>query len=209
MTSEATRTHRSIVVLKLPTTVSGLGACAQRIVTSMTGNPSFATPVPALATVTAAIGDFQTAEAGALTRMIGAAATRNARRAALVQLLEQLRTYVQTVADASVDEGEAIILGAGMSVRKTPVFPPRVFAATPGDVSGSVKLVTAAAARRAAYVWEYSLDAGKTWVAMPSTLRAKTTVAGLPVGTTVEFRYQALTQAGEGDWSQTVSLLVR
>src|ERR1700723_805213 len=102
MTREATRTHRSIAVLKLPTTVSGLGGRAQ------------------------------------------------------------LRPYVETVADASVDEGEAIILGAGMSVRKTPVFPPRVFAATPGDVSGSVKLVTAAAARRAAEGWGGNPDPGPT-----------------------------------------------
>src|SRR6202021_2471519 len=98
-----------------------------------------------------AVNDFQSAEAGALARTKGAAATRNAKRKALVQLLEQLKTYVQTVADASASDSEGIILSAGMAVRKTAVRPPRVFDAVPGDVSGSVKLVAAAAARRASY----------------------------------------------------------
>jgi hypothetical protein len=209
MTTESNQTHRSVAVLKLPTKVSGLAAAALQIVASMTGNANFATPTPALATVTAAITDYQTAEAAALARTKGAAATRNAKRKALVQLLEQLMTYVQTVADASVADGEGIILSAGMAVRKTAVHPPRVFNATQGSVSGSVKLITAAAAKRASYNWQYSIDGGKTWVDMPSTLQAKTTVAGLPVGTTVEFRYQPLTETGEGNWSQVVSLLVK
>ena len=209
MTTESKQTHRSVAVLKLPTKVAGLGASAQQIVTCMTNNANFATPVPSLATVTAANSDFQTAEAAALARTKGAAATRNAKRKTLVQLLEQLMTYVQTVADASVADGEGIILSAGMAVRKTAVHPPRVFNAEQGAVSGSVKLIAAAAAKRASYNWQYSVDGGKTWVTMLSTLQAKTTVAGLPVGTTVQFRYQALTKTGEGNWSQVVSLLVK
>jgi len=126
-----------------------------------------------------------------------------------LQLLEQLKTYVQTVADASASDSEGIIQSAGMAVRKTAVRAPRVFNAVQGDVSGSVKLVTASAGHRAAYNWQYSLDGGKTWVVIPSTLQAKTTVAGLTAGTTVEFRYQALTKTGEGNWSQVVSLLVK
>ena len=137
MTSEATQTHRSIVVLKLPTKVSGLAATAQQMVTSMTGNAAFPTPAPALATVSSAISDFQTAEAAALVRTKGATATRNAKRRALVQLLEQLKTYVQTVADASASDSEGIIQSAGMAVRKTAVRAPRVFNAVQGDVSGS------------------------------------------------------------------------
>jgi hypothetical protein len=199
MTSEATQTHRSVAVLKLPNKVSGLAAISQQMVTSMTGNAAFPSPVPALATVTSAISDFQTAEAAALARTKGAAATRNAKRKALVQLLEQLKTYVQTVADASVSDGEGIIQSAGMAVRKTAVRAPRVFNAVQGDVTGSVKLVAASAGHRAAYNWQYSIDGGKTWVAMPGTLQAKTTVAGLTAGTTVEFRYQALTKTGEGN----------
>ena len=63
-----------------------------------------------------------------------------------------------------------------MSVRKTTVRPPRVFSARPGPVAGSATLVTASAARRASYEWEYSLDGGKTWVNAPPSLQTKTTL---------------------------------
>jgi hypothetical protein len=45
-------------------------------------------------------------------------------------------------------------------------------------------------------------------VSAPSTLQAKTTITGLPVGTSVLFRYRTLTKTGEGDWSQGLALLV-
>jgi hypothetical protein len=209
MTVNVKLTHRTLASLKLPTKISALTAYAQGIVTAMTSNPEFPNPVPLLATVTTAINDFQTAETAALTRAKGAAATRNARRTALIQLLEQLKTYVQPVADANLDKGAAVVQGAGMAVRKTPVHTPRVFALKPGTVSGSVKVHAAAAARRASYDWEYSIDGGKTWLATPSSLQAKTTVAGLPVGTSVQFRYRPVTKTGPGDWSQPLAILVK
>ena len=208
MTTKDNTTHRSLAVLKLPNKVAGLGPYALQIVASMTGNASFPTPTPTLATVSAAVTDYQNAEASALARAKGAAATRNAKRKALVQLLELLKAYVQTVADASASDSEGIILSAGMAVKKTPVRAPRIFEAQQEPVSGSVKLVAPAAARRASYNWEYSTD-GKTWVTVPSTLQAKTVVTGLTAGTTVQFRYQPLIKTGEGNWSQIVSLLVK
>ena len=86
---------------------------------------------------------------------------------------------------------------------------PRVFSAVQGAVNGTAKLVTASAGPRASYEWQYSVDGGKTWVAALATLQAKTTVTGLTSGTTVEFRYLAVTRTGQGDWSAPVSLLVR
>ena len=71
-----------------------------------------------------------------------------------------------------------------------------------------MKVVAPAAARRASYDWEYSVDGGKTWVAVPHTLQARTTVTGLPTLTTVQFRYFATVKEGEGTWSQPISILV-
>jgi hypothetical protein len=70
------------------------------------------------------------------------------------------------------------------------------------------KVIAVAAARRAAYDWQYSSDGGKTWTTAPSTLQAKTTVAGLVPGSTVHFKFRAVTKTGEEDWSQPVSLMV-
>jgi hypothetical protein len=96
-----------------------------------------------------------------------------------------------------------------MPLKKTPVRKPRVFGVEQGAVSGAVKLVTASAGNRASYDWESSIDGGKTWAALPSTLQAKTSVTGLPAGTTAQFRYRAVTKTGVADWSQPVSLLVK
>ncbi len=99
MATTTNKAHRSLAVLDLPKRINVLITYANSVVEGMTGNTSFPTPLPALATVTAAIADLQTAETAALARTKGAAATRDAKRAVLVSLLQSLRTYVQSIAD--------------------------------------------------------------------------------------------------------------
>jgi hypothetical protein len=209
MTTPINSVHRTVASLKLPGTVPALITYAQGIVKGMTGNTAFPTPSPSLPTVTAAINDLQTAETAALARTKGAVATRNEKRIALASLLQLQRAYIQSVADAAAENAPSIIQSAGIAVRKTPVRAPRVFEAKPGALSGTVKLVAPAAARRASYDWEYSIDGAKSWVAVPGTLQARTTVTGLTPVSTVQFRYCAVTQTGQGDWSAPVSLLVK
>ena len=206
-TTKATTRHTT-VALKLPLSVSALITYAGGIVKRMTGNPSFPNPTPTLAAVSAAIDDLQAAETAALARTKGAVATRNDKRAALVLLLKQLRGYIQTTADASAENGAALIESSGVAVRKTTTRRARAFTAKAGAVSGSAKVIATAAGRRASYEWQYSTDGGKTWIAAPVTLQAKTTIAGLAPGATVLFKYRAVTKAGEGDWSQAASLVI-
>jgi hypothetical protein len=209
MTTSAKIVRLAFASLLLPSKVADLIAYATRIIAAMTGNPLFPTPTPPLPTVTAALGDLQTAETAALARTQGAATTRNEKRAALVIMLRQLRGYVQSIADATPENGPSIIESAAMAVRKTPVRAAQAFAVKQGVVSGSARVTGIVAARRASYEWQYSLDGGKTWVATAGTLKASVTVTGLPVGTAVQFRYRAITKAGEGDWSQAVVLVVK
>jgi hypothetical protein len=207
----STTTHRArhtIVALKLPLSVSALITYAKGMVTRMTANPSFPNPTPTIAAVSAAIDDLQVAETAALARTKGAVATRNDKRTALVLLLKQLRGYIQTTADASAENGAAIIESAGTAVRKTPTRLARAFAAKPGAVSGTVKLAARKAGQRASYEWQHSTDGGKTWITAPVTLQAKTTIAGFAPGATVLFKYRPVTKAGEGDWSQPASLMI-
>jgi hypothetical protein len=200
--------HRSIVSLKLPTRIQALITYGGGIVKALTGNPSFPTLVPMLVTLTAAIAELQTAETAALARTKGAVITRDEKRTALVQLLQQLKGPIQAAADANLENGASIIASAGVEVKKTMVRSPRVFGAKPGAVTGTAKLFTASAGHRASYEWEYSTDGGKTWVTTPVTLQAKTTVLGLTAGTTVQFRNRPVTKAGEGNWTQPVTLVV-
>lgn len=201
--------HRANVSLKMPAKVADFIAYATGVAHAMTNNPAFPTPVPALSALSAAVSDLQAAETLALTRAKGTAAARNDKRAVVVSLLRQLGGYVQAIADGTPENGATIIQSAGIPVRKVTVRATRVFGAKAGPVTGSAKLTATVAARRASYEWEYSTDGGKTWVGAPSTLQAKTTVTGLPVGTSVLFRYKGVTKTGEGDWSQGLALLVR
>jgi hypothetical protein len=202
-------THRTIASLDLPTKVPALITRARAIVQSLTGNSAFPTTDPPLTTVTAAIDDLEVSETATQSKVRGAAATRNVKRTTLVTLLHQLKADVQQVADASPEQAPTLIQNAGLSVKKTAVRAPRVFAAKPGTVTGEVELVARSAARRASYEWETSTDGGKTWVPAPPTLQAKTVVTGLTAGSAVQFRYRAVTKTGAEDWSQPVTLLVK
>jgi cell pole-organizing protein PopZ len=201
--------HRSLVSLDLPRKVPALISYATSVVTAMTGNTSFPAPAPTLAEVTAAITALQTAQSAAIARTKGAVTARNDKKAGLVALLQEMKAYIQKTADADAENSSAIIQSAGVSVKKTAVRKPRVFDAVQGAVSGTAKLVTASAGNRASYEWQYSIDGGKTWVAALATLQAKTSVTGLTPGSTVQFRYLAVTKAGQGDWSPAVSLIVK
>ena len=162
MATSNTKVKKSLAVLDLPKRINLLITYADGVVKGMTGNAYFPSPSPALATVSAAITDLQNAETAALARTKGAVATRNAKRAVLVTMLQQLRMYVQSIADGNAENGPAIIQSAGIAVKKTATRQPRVFAALAGAVSGTVKLVAPSAGHRASYEWQYSTD-GKTW----------------------------------------------
>ena len=201
--------HRATAVLSPPKPVSALITYSRSVVTRMTGNASFPAPAPTLAAISTATDELEVAEKAAMARTKGAVATRNEKRAVLLGLLKQLRAYVQGIADADATNGPAIIESAGLAVRKTATRKPRVFAAKPGPLSGVAKLVAASAGPRSSFEWEYSTDGGKTWIAAPATVQAKTQILGLTPGVTVQFRYRTVTpKAGQGDWSQTVQLLI-
>ena len=76
-------------------------------------------------------------------------------------------------------------------------------------VSGTVNLVAKATKGARLNEWQYSLDGGKTWIALPATTKATTTVASLTPGATVMAQQRVFTKAdGWGNWTQPVSLLV-
>ena len=197
-----------MAVLAPPKRISALITLATGVVRGMTGNPTFSSPSPALATVSAAIDDLQTAETAALTRTKGAAAARDAKRNALIVTLHLVRIYVQSVADRNTEQGPAIIRSAGMTVKKIAARNPRVFAAFAGASSGTVKIVAPSAGHRVAYDWQYSTD-GKTWIDLASTLQARTTMTDQSPGTLLHFRYRSVTRTGEADWSAPVTFTVK
>jgi hypothetical protein len=204
-----TNQNRVFVALKLPLPVPKLIKVTQGIIAAQTNNPHIPSPSPPLATLTAALDALVTTETATKTRAAGTVAARNVARTNLLTLIHASKANVQQLADATPEQGEAIITSAGMAVRKTAAHAKPPFAAKPGAVSGTVVLTARAAAMRASYEWEWSGDGGKTWTAVLPTLQAKTAIPGLPVATTVPFRFRAVTKWGAGDWSLPTSLLVK
>jgi hypothetical protein len=149
------------------------------------------------------------AQSTAQARTKGATETRNAKRAALLLLVDELRAYVQKIGDADPENSAAIIQSAGMSVRKVTAHHKRGFAVIQGRVTGTVDVTAPVVARLASYEWESSTDGGKTWQSAPSTTRSKTSLLGFAAGSTVSFRFRANTKAGEGEWSQPIAFLVK
>jgi hypothetical protein len=204
-----TNTHRTIVALAFPVRVAALISLAKAIVDGLNGNPSFPNPDPSIAALNAAIAELETAETAANTRVHGAVATRDQKRAALIALLRGAKAFVQKIADAHPDTAPALIQSAAMGVKRPTGHGRRVFSVKQGTLSGSVAVAAAVAGPRATYEWEYSSDGGKTWLPMPPTTRSKTALAGLQPGATYSFRYRSVTQGGASDWTQPIALVVK
>jgi hypothetical protein len=202
-------THSYVAVLKLPIPVAELVKTAQSIVAAMTGNAFFPSPNPPLAQVTAAINALDAAQSATKSRAPGTVAARDAARRTLTVTLRTLKGYVQQVADAVPEQSETVITSARMSTRRVPVRSKAPFSARPGAVSGSAHLLARSAGTRASYEWEWSSDGGKTWIAATPSLQAKTTITGLPVGASCQFRYRPVLKTGPADWSQPVTLVVQ
>ena len=180
------------------------------LVECLTGNASYVTPIPSVATLKAAADGLVTANAKAKGGGTIAVWDRNSQRDDAEQLVDQLVTYVRvTVRAQAGDPASAIamILSAGLSVRKHTRRPKAALAAKYGAVSSEVRLVALAIAQTAIYFWEYSLDQ-TTWTSVPQTLKARVTLTGLTPAKVYYFRFRAQTRKGMGDYSAVASLLV-
>jgi hypothetical protein len=209
MSTSAQLPYRCIAVLNLPKHKTPAYIVRARAIVEAVGkSPWFPAPRPDLATVTSAIDAL--AESQAATHMGGPAETalRDTRRLQLQVLLEELRGHVQSVADSHGDSAPSIIESAGMSVKKVGGRRRTGFRLKDGRVSGQVDAFTDQAANRASYEWEYSLDGGASWIALPGTTKANTTITGLRPGARVWVRYRTVVKSVTGDWSNPLSIIV-
>src|ERR1700722_15857960 len=127
---------RAIAVLKMSHKVKSLITFAQSVAAAMTGNTTFPSPTPTLATFQADIAALVTAETAALARAKGAADVRNSKLAVVRADLESFRTYVQSVVESSNPaNGQSIIGSAGMAVRKVTLHDKAELAVKQGTVS--------------------------------------------------------------------------
>jgi hypothetical protein len=204
-----TITKRILVAPKLPKRINDYLTYAKSIVKAMTGNPNFPLPFPVnvvpIATLSADIQTLDTAETASKTKAKGTADTRNAAKVVVDSDLHSLVGYVQSVADKTSAQSEAIILSAGMNVKKSGAHSKPDFVAKNDKVSGTVLL---SAKGSGGHEWQQSTD-GINWTNLPATAGAKTKVTGLTSVTKMYFRSRAILRKGQqGAWSQMVSVAV-
>jgi len=196
------------IVLKLPKVVALLIVFVQHVVQSMTNNPWFASMAALVATTGTDLAALITAQAKALTKAKGAVEARNDAQKVVIDDLKLLKSGVQTVVNQNPGQAATVIESAGLFQKKVtlpskPNLEALMAPVTPGEV-----LVRARAVKRASYEWQYSLDGGKTWLAMGTTTVANTSLLGMTPSTTVLFRFRTTVSKTTSDWSPTISFFV-
>ncbi len=182
---------------------------ATSIVEKMTGNAHFPTPVPTLASISAAITLASNALALAQTKAKGTSSPMHAAVKTLVGLLKQLLAYVEAIANSDEPNGIAIIESAGMSVRKPATRKPKVFTAVTGPTPGSVLLNTKAQPR-SVYIYQMTTDPTTltSWVTISTSQVVKYLKTGLTSNTKYYFRVAVVTKSVEAPWSPVLSVFV-
>ncbi len=177
---------------------------ARRIISMMTGNASFGTPSPSLATLTTQTDALEDAEAA----MDGSKLNTDLRNAALQTLsaslkLEQL--YVEAIANGNT----AVILSSGFEVRNPRTNPvllpaPENLLAKPNGFEKQLKLTWKAVKKKDVYTIEMTADPTlNNWQIVAQSTKAKVVIEDLNSGQMYYFRVTAVNAAGASPWSDT------
>jgi hypothetical protein len=178
----------------------------------------FPSPNPTLQVFSGQIVITDKAQVAAAQGGKGMAAARDVQLGLLAGMMDSELVYIQSIADAAnPDESVAILHAGGVEVAGVAVRTKAVLTVTQAQPSGPVVLEANARVllgddlrRKHFFSWEYTTNGGQTFVAMPSTPDASTTMTGLAPLTTVGFRVAVTTtKSGMGPWSQVVTIFVR
>jgi len=182
-------------------------AKAQQIVAAITGNPTFPTPTPPLASVTTSINDLSAAfTAAQAARQTAKEKTsdQNAKEDSLNRVMQQLAAYVESVAG----DDQSKILSAAMDTRSVsvagsePASQPQALTPTEGDHDGEIDLTWDKVPSTKSYVIEKSTGPQPTdWVHAGVSTKSAFTAAGLTSGSRYWFRVAAVNNNGQSGWS--------
>jgi hypothetical protein len=200
-----------VAVLKYPRQDKALLGYAKGVLAAMIANAYYPNAGPLLATFKKDIDEYDAAETNAATKTLGAVALRNARRKKVIEDLHHLRDHVQgeieAKAQANPADAAAMILSAGMAVRKIGKHNKAPLQVRNLGPSGTVLILVRALGASVVYFFQYSTDQ-INWIDVPETFKASLTLHGLSPATVYYFRFRARTRTGAVDFSQIVSLMV-
>jgi hypothetical protein len=179
---------------------------SKQIITSMTANPNFATPVPSLATVTTAITAAETANADlkvARKATVTKASILDDKLADLDSIVTQLAAYVESTAKG--DDTKIKSAGMGVKSQGAPIGIPSApenllaVAATQNEIELNWDKVSGAKS----YVVQLTqdLNGNANWSISSVVTKAKVTIKNLESGKKYWFKVAAVGAAGQGPFS--------
>lgn len=176
------------------------------VVTSMTGNPNFPSPVPSLADVTVAVDALELAEQ-ALPGGPDETEIRDLREQELDMMMSNLQVYVENIAQGDPE----IVLSSGMDLRDTQspigILPaPETVTAKQGAAEGSVKLRCKVVKKALGYRIEGTTDPAQGWPMVYQSAKASIRIYDLTPGTKYYFRFATLSHAGYEGYSPVVTI---
>ena len=182
---------------------------ARFIVTQVVGNPNFPSPTPSLATLATAANN---AEAALLAAKRGSAndkATLRTKIAELNLVLSEFGDYVKNHANTNPNTAEAVILSAGLQVRKkathtTPDFS-AMLTGKPREVKLQHKAVTPGS-----YEFQICTDLTNeaNWVTFAVGTLSRVVKGGLAPNTRYYFRARVIGRDGYSAWSEVRSVFI-
>ncbi len=183
----------------------------ETIVGTLTGNPTYPDPIPALDVVSGSIKDTRAAYQAGLDGGKTLKATVRVMVAILRGNMTQLGAYVQTQSGGDF----LTILSSGFSVRNTPGPKVKMAQVTglrtlPSVTVGQVPLAWKPAVRAKSYILQTTPTPAvdTSWVAAGNSTKASAIVNGLPSGAITWFRVAALGPLGQGPWSDPAMQMV-
>ena len=198
-----TKVKRVVATLKFPKTVPAFIIYVRAIILKLTGNPNIPLPYPVgfstIGNYTTNVNSLDSLEAAVLTHVSGSVASRDVAYEVSKKDMRSIRGMVQNLADNNPTNASIIIESAGLGVKTTGIRKSIVFDVKNTLVSGTVKLIASGIAKsRGSHQWSYSTDlVGFTnKMAVPLTVKSKTTIVGLTPGTKYAFFHTAVVPTG-------------
>jgi hypothetical protein len=185
-------------------------AFSQTVAVSMTGNPDFPTPVPAIANVTDAAAAFAEALTVAASGNRAAIADKKEKRLPLIGLLRQLAVNVSSTANGN--RSMLLTTGFDVSKQKEPVVitKPTDLKVLNGINSGTLDVSVKSVKGARSYVYEYATAeamAAGNWQSAISS-KSKHSFSELQPGTVYYCRVAAVGSKGQVVYSDVVSRMV-
>lgn len=184
---------------------------AETLVTNMTGNPNFTTPVPALADLTTKATALQSAlTASNAIRQASQAQTdlMHLIEGELEDMINQLASYVDNTAAGDKQK----ILTSGFDVADTagtvePLYAPEDFFGTPGDVEGEAHLMWERlknVGKHSYNVFGRKYGSGDDFVLMAGIDQSKVDIRGLDPGVKYDFYVVGVKENQHGPPSEVI-----